>query len=177
MNLAAREWKNAKSIFWSTVITILGIICFPANPLVLTGILETGFYLPLFVLGCIVWAFGMVLVMAPIVMFRSQSGVPKGQSFAHTTRLVDTRIYGVVRHPQYLGGILSIFVTTLLWYPHWLFGMLGFLGALVVYMGAREEDQRLIEQFGDGYRQYMQRVPSMNFLSGLLRLLQLRNRR
>ena len=177
MKLAARDWKNTKSIFWSTVITILGIICFPANPLVLTGILETSFYLPLFVLGCIVWSFGMILVMAPIVMFRSQSGVAKGQSFVNTTRLVDTRVYGVVRHPQYLGGILSIFVTTLLWYPHWLFGILGFLGTLVVYLGAKEEDRRLVEQFGDEYRLYVQRVPRMNFLLGLVRLLQRRSRR
>jgi protein-S-isoprenylcysteine O-methyltransferase Ste14 len=177
MNLAASEWKNTKSIFWSIVITILGIVCFPANPLVLTGILETNFYLPLFVIGCIVWAFGMMLVMAPIVMFPRRGGVPEGQSFVNATRIVDTRVYGVVRHPQYLGGILSIFVTTLLWYPHWLFGMLGFLGALVVYLGAREEDQRLVEQFGDEYRRYMQRVPGMNFLLGLVRLLQRRNKR
>ena len=176
MNLAAREWKNTKSIFLSTSITILGIICFPANPLVLTGILDTSFYLPLFVLGCIVWAFGMILVMSPVVMFRSRGVVPEGKSFMNTTRLVDTRVYGVVRHPQYLGGILSIFVTTLLWYPHWLFGVLGFLGALVVYMGAKEEDRRLVEQFGDEYRRYMQRVPRMNILIGFIRLLKLRNR-
>jgi len=174
--LSASEWKSTKSIFFSTVITILGIVCFPANPLVLTGILETSFYLPLFVLGCIAWAFGMILVMSPIVMFRSHGGVSKGRSFINTTRLVDTGAYSLVRHPQYLGGILSIFVTTLLWYPHWLFGVLGFLGTLVVYLGAKEEDRRLAEQFGDEYREYMQRVPGMNFLSGLVGLLQRRSR-
>jgi len=171
--MLSQKWKNT---FWSTLITILGIACFPANPLVLTGILETSFYLPLFVLGCIVWAFGMMLVMAPIVMFPRHGGVPKGKSLVNTTRLVDTGVYGLARHPQYLGGILSIFVTTLLWYPHWLFGVLGFLGALVVYMGAREEDRRLVEQFGDEYRRYMQRVPRMNILLGLVRLLQNRDR-
>ena len=175
--MAMREWKNTKSIIWSISITILGITCFPANPLVLTGVLETRFYLPLFVLGCIVWAFGMMLVMAPIVLFRSHGGVPEGRSFVNTTRLVDTRAYAVVRHPQYLGGILSIFVTTLLWYPHWLFAILGFFGALVVYLGAQEEDRRLVERFGDEYRQYMRKVPRMNFLLGLLRLLQNRARR
>ena len=174
--MLARAWKNRGSVFWSAIITILGIICFPANPLVLTDILETSFYLPLFVVGCIVWAFGMMLVMAPIVMFPRHGGVPKGKSLVNTTRLVDTGVYGLARHPQYLGGILSIFVTTLLWYPHWLFGVLGFLGALVVYMGAREEDRRLVEQFGDEYRRYMQRVPRMNILLGLVRLLQNRDR-
>lgn len=170
-NVAATGWKNTRSIFWSTVITLLGIACFPANPLVLTGTLEADSYLPLLVIGGIIWAFGMILVMAPIVMFPRQGGVPEGQRFIETTRLVDTGIYGVVRHPQYLGGILSIFVTTLLWWPHWLFGLLGFLGALVIYLGAREEDRRLVEKFGDEYSRYMQRVPRMNILLGLVRLL------
>ena len=105
----------------------------------------------------------MVLVMAPIVMFPRRGGVAKRKSFVNTTRLVDSGIYGVVRHPQYLGGILAIFITTLLWYPHWLFGVLGVIGAVILYMSAREEDQRLVQQFGDDYIRYMQRVPRMNF--------------
>ena len=92
------------------VLTILCIACFPLNPLVLTGILETGYHIIPFTLGWLVWAAGMVLVMAPIVMFPRRGGVSRGKSFVHTTQLVDTGIYAVVRHPQYLGGILAIFV-------------------------------------------------------------------
>lgn len=167
-DLAAKKWTK-KNILWSTIMTVLAIVCFPANPLVLTGVLETGSYPALFVLGWIVWAFGMVLVMAPIIMFPRLGGVQKGKAFVSTTRLVDTGIYSVVRHPQYLGGILAIFVTTLLWYPHWLFGVLGAIGAVVVYMGAKEEDQRLVQQFGDDYIRYMQKVPRMNILAGIVR--------
>jgi len=107
-----------------TVLSLLFITCFPANPLVLTGVLEPGFYLPLFIIAWIVWAFGMVLVMAPIIIFPRRGGVAKGKSFIHTTKLVDTGIYAVVRHPQYTGGIYAIFITTLLAYPHWLFAVL-----------------------------------------------------
>ena len=160
------------NILWATLMTILGIVCFPANPLVLTGVIETNSYLPLVIVGCLVWVFGMVLVMAPIVMFPRRGRVPKGKSFVNTTRLVDTGIYAVVRHPQYTGGVFSIFITTLLWYPHWLFGLLGVIGTVVIYMSCREEDQRLIEKFGDDYKEYMQRVPRMNFLLGAIRLLQ-----
>ena len=109
--------------------------------------------------------------MAPIIIFPRQGEVEKGKSFVNTTRLVDTGIYGIVRHPQYLGGIFSIFVTTMLWYPHWLFGVLGIIGSVVVYMGSREEEQRLIQQFGDDYIRYMQKVPRMNFLVGVIRLV------
>jgi protein-S-isoprenylcysteine O-methyltransferase Ste14 len=168
--LAAMKWTK-RNILWSTVMTVLAIVCFPVNPLVWTGVLQTGHYSTLFIVGWVVWTFGMILVMAPIVMFPRRGGVAKGESFVNTTRLVDTGIYGVVRHPQYLGGILAIFVTTLLWYPHWLFAALGVIGTVVVYMSCREEDQRLIQQFGDDYVQYMQKVPRMNIFAGFIRVI------
>jgi protein-S-isoprenylcysteine O-methyltransferase Ste14 len=160
-----------------TVLTLLCIVCFPINPLVLTGLLEPGYYLPLFILGWIVWATGMILVMVPIVMFPRRGSVPKGKSFVHTTRLVDTGIYGVVRHPQYLGGILAIFVATLLLYPHWLFAILGILGAVIIYWSSGEEERRLIAQFGSDYQAYMQRVPRMNLILGVIRLHRRQKRR
>jgi protein-S-isoprenylcysteine O-methyltransferase Ste14 len=173
--LAAKKWTK-ENVFWSALLTILCIVCFPVNPLILSGVLVTGHNQAAYGFGWVVWALGMTLVMAPIIMFPRRGGIKKGKSFVHTTRLVDTGIYGVVRHPQYLGGILSIFVTTLLWYPHWLFGALGIIGAVVVYMGSREEDQRLIQQFGDDYERYIQRVPRMNVFVGIIRMAQ-RSRR
>jgi hypothetical protein len=83
-NLSSQKWKN---ILWSMLMTILCITCFPVNPLVLIGVIEVEQYLVLSVIGWVVWAFGMVLVMAPIVMFPRYAGVPKGKSFVHTTRL------------------------------------------------------------------------------------------
>jgi protein-S-isoprenylcysteine O-methyltransferase Ste14 len=172
--LSSQKWKN---IFWSTLITILCIVCFPANPLVLTGVIEVNTYTALSIVGGVVWAFGMVLVMAPIVMFPRRGGVPQGKSFANTTKLVDTGIYAIVRHPQYTGSIYAIFLANFLLYPHWLFGVLGVVGAAVAYMGCREEDQRLIEKFGDDYRDYMKKVPGMNFVLGLARLISQRRKR
>jgi len=171
--MLSQKWKNT---FWSTLITILGIACFPANPLVLTGVIKVDSYTELFIIGWVFWAFGMVLVMAPIIMFPRQGRVTKGKSFINTTRLVDSGIYSVVRHPQYTGGIFSIFLTTLLWYPHWLFGVLGVMGTVVIYMGCREEDQRLVGKFGDEYLSYMKKVPRMNIFLGIYRLLKLRQR-
>lgn len=167
------RWAK-KNIFWSTLLTVLCIVCFPVNPLILTGVVKTNYCPPLFIIGWVVWAFGMVLVMAPIVMFPRRGGVAKGKSFVNTTRLVDTGIYAIVRHPQYTGGIYAIFITTLLWYPHWLFGLLGAIGTVAIYVSCREEDQRLIEKFGDDYIRYIQKVPRMNFFVGLIRLLRSR---
>ena len=47
------------------ILTILCIACFPVNPLILTGLLETKSYQPLSILGWVFWAVGMVLVLAP----------------------------------------------------------------------------------------------------------------
>lgn len=164
------KWASTRDIFWMTILTILYIVCFPANPLVLTGIIEVKSYLALFIIGGVVWVFGMVLVMAPIIQFPRRGGVPRGKSFVNTTQLVDTGIYAVVRHPQYTGGIYAIFITTLLWYPHWLFAVLGVIGATLTYLSTREEDKKLVQQFGNDYPVYMQRVPRMNIVLGIVRL-------
>jgi protein-S-isoprenylcysteine O-methyltransferase Ste14 len=166
----AEAKRSKKDRLWVILLTILGIACFPANPLVLTGVLEVESYLPLVIVGGVVWVVGMILVMAPIIMFPRRGGVKRGKSFVETTKMVDTGIYAIVRHPQYTGGIYAIFLTTLLWYPHWLFGVLGVIGTVVIYLGCREEDKYLIEKFGKDYKDYMKRVPRTNFLLGMIRL-------
>ena len=162
------KWAKVKEILVMTVLTLLYIACFPVNPLVLTGVLETSYFLPSYIIGWIVWAVGMVLVMAPIIMFPRRGGVAKGKTFVHTTKLVDTGIYSVVRHPQYLGGILALFLTTLLLYPHWLFVVLGVPGVAILYVSMIIEDKHLVEQFGDDYTEYMRRVPRANLVMGII---------
>ncbi len=164
------EWNKTKEIITVTILTILGIACFPVNPLVLTGLIEPAFYLPLFIIGWIAWAFGMVLVIAPFIMFPRHGGVARGKSYVHTTKLVVTGIYSVVRHPQYTGGIYALFLTTLLLYPHWIFLAMGVPGVIFLYLGTIAEDKRLVEQFGDDYRDYMERVPRTNIFAGIIRL-------
>lgn len=168
--------QNWRSLLLVALLTILGIVCFPANPLVLTGIIEVESYRALSIIGWVVWAFGMVLVMAPIVTFPRRGGVPKGKSFVHTTRLVDTGIYAIVRHPQYAGGIFAIFLTTSLWYPHWLFWLLGVAGTAIIYVCCLEEDQRMLKKLGDDYGAYMKRVPRVNLALGLVRLTRRKRR-
>ena len=100
--IPVNKWTK-KNVFRSMLLTILGIVCFPANPLVLSGLLVTDHHQVTYIAGWVVWGIGMVLVMAPIIMFPRHGGVEKGKSFVHTTRLVDTGIYSIIRHPQYFG--------------------------------------------------------------------------
>jgi protein-S-isoprenylcysteine O-methyltransferase Ste14 len=164
--------RTRMDILWSILLTVLGIACFPINPLVLTGVIDVKQYLPLEIIAWIILAFSMILVFAPMIMFPRRGEVSKGKSWVNTTRLVGTGIYAIVRHPQYAGGIYAIFLTNFLLYPHWLFAVLGIAGTVVVYLGCLEEDKLLIKKFGDDYRDYMKRVPRTNFWLGIIRLVQ-----
>jgi protein-S-isoprenylcysteine O-methyltransferase Ste14 len=112
-----------------------------------------------------------VFGVLPIYTLRRKGGVPEGESYVKTTRLVDTCIYAIVRHPQ--GGVawLLINLGVMLVAQHWLIALLGLASMPLVYLDTLKADQYGIEKFGDAYRKYMARVPRVNFLAGIIRLL------
>jgi protein-S-isoprenylcysteine O-methyltransferase Ste14 len=126
--------------------------------------------------GWLTWAVMCIFALLPAITLRRKGGVPKGRSYVATTVLVDGGIYAVVRHPQYLSFILlSIFLILLA--QHWLITALGMAAMAMVYAGiVPQEDRANIEKFGDDYNKYMQRVPRLNFVLGIIRLLQRRRR-
>lgn len=119
--------------------------------------------------GC-VWASGIFGIL-PIIAFRKMGGVPKGQSYMKTTKIVDSGIYAIARHPQ--GGtawlLLNLGVLLIAW--HWTSVVLGLVSMGLAYLDTYKADQYLIEKFGEAYKQYMQRVPRVNFVTGIIRLL------
>jgi protein-S-isoprenylcysteine O-methyltransferase Ste14 len=117
-----------------------------------------------------IWVLSVFFGIAPILIFRRRGGVAKGKSYVETTQLVDTSLYALVRHPQYLAGILFN-VSMMLLAQHWLVILLGFISAVLIYVDIQAADREGIEKFGDEYRRYMQRVPQVNFLLGGVRLL------
>ncbi len=90
--------------------------------------------------------------------------------------MIDSGIYAIVRHPLYLGWILAVFIATIFLHQHWLFVIIGIPGIASVYLISRQEEQTNIEKFGDDYRLYMQKVPRMNLLKGIIRLIQRRKK-
>jgi len=125
-----------------------------------------GFY---FFSGCI---FGML----PTVEFRKKGGVKKGKSYIHTTKLVDTGMYSIVRHPQYVTFILFAIAGMLL-FQHWIVILLGIPIIPLMYIDLLRADKRQIGKFGDDYKQYMKKVPRANFLLGIIIYLRRRNRK
>jgi len=74
-------------------------------------------------------------------------------------RLVTTSLYGLVRHPQYTGLFIGLFGEGVVHWPT-LFSV-GLFPIIVLAYGllARSEEKRVIEQFGEEYPDYQQRVP------------------
>ena len=123
------------------------------------------------VVGWAIWALGTVFAILPIFTLRTRGGVPEGKSYMETTALVDTGIYAMVRHPQSgTAGILLSLALALIG-QHWLPLILAAVGMALIYLETFKADEACIEKFGEEYVHYMQRVPRVNFLAGLLRLL------
>jgi protein-S-isoprenylcysteine O-methyltransferase Ste14 len=111
---------------------------------------------------------GLFFGMLPTFEFRKKGEVKKGKSYIHTNKLVDTGIYSIVRHPQYVTFIMFAIAGMLL-FQHWIIILLGTPVIPLIYIDLLRADKRLIGKFGDDYKQYMQKVPRTNFLVGIIR--------
>ena len=120
-------------------------------------------------IGWAVFAFSMVLGWLSRIAFEAKGRAPEGESFIHTSVVVDSGIYAIVRHPMYLSGVLFI-VSLVLTSQHWLSLIFSIPVTVYFYISIWSEERSSVEKFGDSYRKYMQRVPRMNLLLGFLRL-------
>jgi len=121
-------------------------------------------------LGWVILWNSAILGWLPIFTFRKYGRVPKGKSYIQTTLLVERGVYAIVCHPQYLAGILMGLALPLI-SQHWLVAALGLIVMIILYINTWDEDKANIEKFGEAYRQYMQRVPRLNFLLGIIRII------
>ncbi len=159
-----RKWKGW--IIWSVV--CVGIIA--------QFVLSLFFFYnwarldALLYIGWAFWLPSLVLGWMPILVFRRRAGVQKGEGYIHTTVLVQSGLYRIVRHPQYL-SIMLLSLALIFISQHWVVVIIGVAVMVSAYLVMREEDERLIEKFGDDYKRYMQRVPRANLFLGLVRLL------
>jgi len=113
---------------------------------------------------------GLIFGMLPVFQFRKKGGVEKGKSYIHTTKLVDSGIYSIVRHPQYVTFILWAIAGMLL-FQHWIVISLGIPIIPLMYVDLINADKDAIKKFGDDYKIYMKKVPRANFLIGIVRVI------
>ena len=111
---------------------------------------------------------GIVFGALPVFEFRKKGEVRQGQSYIHTTRLVDTGIYSVVRHPQYVTFVMWAIAGILL-FQHWVIILLGLPIFPSTCIDLIKADKDAIDKFGEDYKAYMKKVPRANFLLGIIR--------
>ena len=111
---------------------------------------------------------GLVFGWLPIIEFRKKGSVRKRRSYIHTTKLVDTGVYSIVRHPQYITFMLWA-IAGILVFQHWIIILMGIPIFPLVYIDLMKADKDAIEKFGDDYNTYMKRVSRANFLLGIIR--------
>jgi protein-S-isoprenylcysteine O-methyltransferase Ste14 len=125
----------------------------------------------LLVVGWSLLVVAMLLGWRARVDFQAKGKAPDDGSWLHTTTVVDTGIYGLVRHPMYLSFmIISLSLVCLA--QHWLGVILGSILIALLYYDMVREERSSTTKFGQAYQDYMQRVPRMNLLLGLVRAAQ-----
>lgn len=107
---------------------------------------------------------GYVLVAAGIGLF--VQGWRELYRAQREGRLATRGLYGVVRHPQYLGLFLGLFGEGVVHWPT-LFSVAAFPVIVLAYvLLARREEARMVQRFGDAYRAYARGVPAFVAHSG-----------
>ncbi|MBN1677728.1 MAG: isoprenylcysteine carboxylmethyltransferase family protein [Candidatus Thermoplasmatota archaeon] len=140
---------------------ILGFIFF-LNILLLNNFLNTigSVIEELILLGWILLGIGALLVVLSALTL-----IRKG-----TDNLVEGGIFGIVRHPMYVGGMV-LFISHIFFGQNLIIAFSSLVAAYCCYLLVRSEDKQITERFGDRYRLYAQRVPMMNLAVGIARRL------
>jgi len=103
---------------------------------------------------------GLTLCMSPMIYWLF-STIGNNISPSHTTReshqLITTGPYRFIRHPLYTFGMLAWMGVGLMALMWWIFAAL-FIMCTILAWRTRKEEQQLIDQFGQAYRDYMART-------------------
>jgi protein-S-isoprenylcysteine O-methyltransferase Ste14 len=164
--VGTRAWKPSKaelalSVFFGTLFIVEIVVCFFLyyDFYSLTAVLYIGWALLIL---------GLLMMTFPRYDLSKRGNPPEGKSWVHTTTLVDTGIYGIVRHPLYVGWLLDIFALMLI-SQYWVTILVGALPFASVVYYTYVEDRNNREKFGQSYVDYSKRVPMMNFILGAVK--------
>jgi len=119
----------------------------------------------LVVVGYIILGIGALFFILSVFTLRKKG----------TSHVVDSGIYGIIRHPMYLGAMVMFF-SHIFFGQNWIVVISTVIAIMCCYFIIKSGDQRNIEKFGEDYKIYMQKVPGMNFFAGIVRLINYRKR-
>jgi len=130
---------------------------------------------PLFYVGWMLLPVALFFLFSFTIYLKRDGKPGEGKGLMDTTVLVDSGTYAIVRHPQFLGGIL-LMIASILISQHLLVAIVGVVVSASGYRTQVKLEKGLLVKFGDDYKRYMEKVPRLNFLLGIIRLLRRRNK-
>lgn len=112
------------------------------------------------VLGWIAFVLGVILVVLSMLTLLSN----------RETGLIERGVYGIVRHPMYVGAIL-LFLCWVCFMPHWITALIVLVNIPIIYAFMLQGERFNLSKFGDVYSRYMERVPRLDLFTGMIRYL------
>jgi len=130
-----------------------------------TGMWTQANILYLQIIGYILYIPSIFLVFGAIIQLKH---IGKAKSLAPhgANNLVQIGIYGIIRHPMWLGMVIWS-VALVFIFQSVLSIILSSIAIVCFGIGSIKEDEFNLKEFGDPYREYMKKVPMWNFLNGL----------
>jgi len=117
--------------------------------------------------GFVLYGLGIYLVASSFHALATQ-GRAKGKDFTTTTKLMQTGIYGIVRHPMMLGVALWS-VGMMLVFRSLISLFMGSICVALFFLASVLETKHNAMKFGQAYRDYSARVPMWNLFARLWR--------
>lgn len=112
--------------------------------------------------GGVVMAVGVVTMYFAFRSFNVKEFLGFAEEHTHTgsTELVRSGMYGLVRHPLYF-AVIIIFVALFLLMPTLKILLVDIVVFAYLVIGSKLEEDKLIEEFGNAYKQYQKEVKGL----------------
>ena len=177
MDLSGKKEETAQSgLSWKDYLP--GMIY---GPLLIAQFITVFFFYNYYHLDIFTWiGWGIIIFFLLLVGLHKKEFKSKGEihkdkdkSFINTTKLVDTGVYSIIRHPLWLCWILLSISLTLI-SQHWLIVVFAVPICCIVYGETYFLDKGLVKKFGEEYKKYKKKVPRMNLILGLIKYVLLK---
>lgn len=153
-------WQDWVATFVGSVLAVamIAVLALLTNPRAVAAVQYVG--IALFALAGLMFAFHVYMLILP----------RRRKTWGYVGGLDDTGLYGVVRHPLYL-GVIVMYVAAILVGQSWPAAAVAVPGIAVMYWSMLLEERWNRQRFGDDYVSYMQRVPRLNIFVSIIRLM------
>ena len=147
---------------WGFFIFWFGIWISPQPRLIIPFLQDPSFFIPVINLSIPIFH---LIISIPFILIGAWFGIGSVRQTSlkvaethRTERIVSTKIYSFIRHPQYFGGILAHIGISILLSS--LFSLIFTpIVILLNFLVAWKEEKELIREFGEEYKKYSEKVP------------------